>query len=115
MISILPQDRASLSVREVLVDLRGDDAPLIWKERYWATPRDRRLLDRLRLYPRLRDVLGQRGKGLSKRWIVAEGFEPFGPNDAPETRRELDPPQHGADRTEHAPAGSDALPRRLRH
>ncbi|OJW23417.1 MAG: type I restriction endonuclease subunit M [Planctomycetales bacterium 71-10] len=89
VISILPQDRASLTVREVLADLRGEDAPLIWKERYWATPRDRRLLDRLRLYPRLRDVLGQRGKGLSKRWLVAEGFEPFGPNDAPETRREL--------------------------
>ncbi|OJW20127.1 MAG: type I restriction endonuclease subunit M [Planctomycetales bacterium 71-10] len=89
VISILPQDRASISVGEVLKDLRGDDAPLIWKERYWATTRDRRLLDRLRLYPRLRDVLGQRGKGVAKRWIVAEGFEPFGPNDAPETRREL--------------------------
>ncbi len=71
VISILPQDRATLSVREVLDDLRGDDAPLIWKERYWATQRDRRLLDRLRLYPRLRDVLGQRGKGDPKRWIIA--------------------------------------------
>ncbi len=89
VISILPQDRANLSVREVLDDLRGDDAPMIWKERYWGTSRDRRLLDRLRLYPRLRDVLGQRGKGVPKRWIVAEGFEPFGPNDAPQTRREL--------------------------
>lgn len=89
VISILPQDRASLSVREVLDDLRGDDAPLIWKERYWATQRDRRLLDRLRLYPRLRDVLGQRGKGDPKRWIIAEGFEPFGANDAPETFRAI--------------------------
>lgn len=89
VISILPQDRASLTVREVLEDLRGDDAPLIWKERYWATSRDRRLLDRLRLYPRLRGLVGQRGKANSKRWIVAEGYEPFGANDAQETRRVL--------------------------
>ncbi|RUL89459.1 N-6 DNA methylase [Tautonia sociabilis] len=89
VISILPQDRACLSVREVLDDLRGDDAPLIWKERYWATSRDRRLLDRLRLYPRLRDVLGQRGKGTPKRWIVAEGYEPFGANDPDDSLREL--------------------------
>ncbi len=89
VISILPQDRARLTVREVLDDLKGDDAPLIWKERYWATSRDSRLLDRLRLYPRLRDVLGQRGKGDPKRWIIAEGFEPFGENDAPATRRQL--------------------------
>ena len=89
VISILPQDRACLSVREVLDDLRGDDAPLIWKERYWATCRDRRLLDRLRIYPRLRDVLGQRGKGEAKRWVVAEGFEPFGGQDQPRSRRHL--------------------------
>ena len=89
VISILPQDRARLTIREVLDDLKGEDAPLIWKERYWATLRDRRLMDRLRLYPRLRDVLGQRGKGNPKRWIIAEGFEPFGENNAPEAQRHL--------------------------
>lgn len=89
MISVLPQDRTQITIRELLDDLRGEDAPLIWKERYWATPRDRRLLDRLRLYPRLRNVLGQRGKSEVKRWIIAEGFEPFGVNDKPDTRRHL--------------------------
>jgi hypothetical protein len=91
LITVLPQDRARLTVREVLDDLSGEDAPLIWKERYWATFRDRRLLDRLRLYPRLRDVLGQRrdGNGERKRWIVAEGFEPFGENDPEASRRTL--------------------------
>ncbi len=93
VISILPQDRTQITISEVLDDLRGEDAPLIWKERYWATLRDRRLLDRLRLYPRLREVLGQRGKGEAKRWIIAEGFEPFGVNDAPSTRRHLTLPQ----------------------
>ena len=92
VISILPQDRARLTVREVLDDLRSDDAPLIWKERYWATFRDRRLMDRLRLYPRLRDILGQRAKGEPKRWIIAEGFEPFGVNDRPETLRRVSLP-----------------------
>ena len=47
VVSILPQDRSRLTIREVLDDLQSDDAPLIWKERFWATPRDWRLLDRL--------------------------------------------------------------------
>src|SRR5262249_17255932 len=73
VISVLPQDRARITVREVLDDLKEADAPLIWKERYWATSRDSRLLDRLRLCPRLRDVLRQRGEESGKRWIIAEG------------------------------------------
>ncbi|MBP3955339.1 N-6 DNA methylase [Gemmata sp. G18] len=89
VITILPQDRGRLTVREVLDDLRGADAPLIWKERYWATSRDRRLLDRLKLFSRLRDVLGQRGKDKGKRWIIAEGFEPFGDNDRADSRKTL--------------------------
>lgn len=93
VISILPQDRAQVSVREVLDDLNEADAPLIWKERYWATSRDSRLLDRLRLYPRLRDVLRKRGEETNKPWIIAEGFEPFGTNDPPATRRHLSLPQ----------------------
>jgi hypothetical protein len=93
VISVLPQDRARITIREVLNDLKDADAPLIWKERYWATSRDSRLLDRLRLYPRLRDVLRQRGEESGKRWIIAEGFEPFGTNDPPATRRQLCLPQ----------------------
>jgi type I restriction-modification system DNA methylase subunit len=94
IISILVQDRACLSVREVLNDLRSDDAPLIWKDRYWATFRDRRLLERLRLYPRLRVLLGQRGHTpITKRWVIAEGFEPHGKNDTPETLTNLKLPQ----------------------
>lgn len=90
IISILPQDRACFSVREVLNDLRSDDAPLIWKDRYWAGLRDRRLLERLRLYPRLRLLLGQRGRVPStKRWVIAEGFEPHGENDKPKTLNTL--------------------------
>ncbi len=75
VISILPQDRSPLTVREVLDDLKGKDAPLIWKERFWATPRDWRLLDRLSLLPRLRDLVGSPSKNSEKRWIIGQGFE----------------------------------------
>jgi hypothetical protein len=83
MITILPQDRWRLTVGEVLSDLKGDDAPLIWKERFWATPRDWRLLDRLSLLPRLRDIVGQGTRREGKRWLIAEGFQPLGENDDP--------------------------------
>ncbi len=83
IVSILPQDRSRVTVREVLNDLKGDDAPLIWKTRFWATPRDWRLLDRLALMPRLRDIVCQPGRGSAKRWLIAEGFQPLGDNDDP--------------------------------
>jgi len=82
IISILPQDRSRVTVREILDDLNSDDAPLIWKTRFWATPRDRRLLNRLSLYPRLRDHTRQtREKGSNKPWLIAQGFQPLGPGD----------------------------------
>jgi hypothetical protein len=50
--------------------------------RLWATPRDLRLLDRLSLYPRLRDhVRASRKYNPNKPWDMAEGFQPLGSND----------------------------------
>jgi hypothetical protein len=89
VITVQPQDRRKLRLREVLDDLRSADAPMIWKEAYWATGRDQRLIDRLKLYPRLRDLIGKRGDREPKRWIIAEGFEPFGVNDSEKSRRSL--------------------------
>ena len=89
VISILPQDRSRLTVREVLDDLQSEDAPLIWKERFWATPRDWRLLDRLSLLPRLRDIVDQPSRRQGKRWLIAEGFQPLGENDDPEKGKTL--------------------------
>jgi hypothetical protein len=82
VIAVMPEDRCSLSTGEVLDDLQKKDAPQIWKQRYWATARDRRLTDRLSLYPRLRDQVRQsRDKDVQKPWLIAEGFQPVGTND----------------------------------
>jgi hypothetical protein len=84
VIAITPEDRCTLSTGEVLDDLEGKDAPQIWKQRYWATARDRRLINRLSLYPRLRDQVRQtREKTTAKRWLIAEGFQPVGRGDDP--------------------------------
>jgi hypothetical protein len=90
VITIAPQDRTTFTVGEVLQDLRGPDAPQIWKRRFWATPRDWRLLDRLATYPRLRDIVQRpREKNSSKPWIMAVGFQPFGENDPESSRKTL--------------------------
>lgn len=84
VISITPEDRCTVKTEEVLDDLAGEDAPQIWKQRYWATARDRRLIDRLSLYPRLRNQVRQtKEKQTVKRWLVAEGFQPVGKGDEP--------------------------------
>jgi hypothetical protein len=89
VITVQPEDRRTFSLRDVLEDLKGDDAPQIWKQRFWVTPRDSRLLDRLSLFPRLRDITGQAGRRGEKKWFIAEGFQPFGKNDPPESRKTL--------------------------
>jgi hypothetical protein len=82
VISVMPEDRSTITLGELLDDLKGKDAPQIWKERYWATARDRRLIDRLSLYPRLRDQVRQsKEKKSTKRWLIAEGFQPVGIRD----------------------------------
>jgi hypothetical protein len=84
IIAINPEDRSALTTGDVLDDLRGEDAPQIWKRRYWATPRDRRLVERLSQYPRLRDQVRQmREKNTDKPWLIAEGFQPVGKGDNP--------------------------------
>jgi hypothetical protein len=84
VITIAPEDRASLKVEDVLRDLEGKDGPQVWKQRYWATARDRRLIDRLSLNPRLRDFVRQpKDKDSKKRWTMAAGLQPLSENDDP--------------------------------
>jgi len=82
LISIAPEDRSSLRLGDVMDDLRSEDAPQIWKRWYWATARDRRLLERLSLYSRLRDRVRQiRDRAPGKPWLIAEGWQPLGKRD----------------------------------
>ena len=84
VITIAAEDRATVRVEEVLRDLDGKDGPQIWKQRFWATARDRRLIDRLSLNTRLRDYVRQpKDKDSSKRWVMAVGLQPVGENDDP--------------------------------
>jgi hypothetical protein len=84
VIAISPMDRSEILVGDLVKDLEGPDAPQTWKQRFWATPRDLRLLDRLSLYPRLRDhVRSSRESNSGKPWLMAEGFQPLGENDDP--------------------------------
>jgi hypothetical protein len=76
VISVAPDDRSRVTNGEVLADLLGADAPQVWKQRYWATARDRRFIERLSLYSRLRDsVRKSRENTTGKRWLIAEGFQ----------------------------------------
>jgi hypothetical protein len=90
IISIAAIDRSEIVIRDILKDLEGPDGPQTWKQRFWATPRDLRLLDRLSLYPRLRDhVRSSREANERKPWIMAEGFQPLGPKDKAEIAQTL--------------------------
>ena len=82
VITVSPDDRATVAIREVLKDLETRDAPQVWNRYFWATPRDIRFLDRLLALPRLRDhVRAPRQSDVSKPWVRAEGFQPVGPSD----------------------------------
>jgi hypothetical protein len=95
VITVSPIDRSSVSVKDVLRNLESEDAPQIWKKRYWASPRDARLLGRLSFYPRLRDhVRNTRETDSKKPWIMAEGFQPVGKSDDPQKAQTLQLPSN---------------------
>lgn len=82
VVSVGPADRTALAVTDVISDLETLDAPQVWNRHFWATRRDQRLLDRLKMLPRLRDHVGRpKESGGSKRWVMGEGFQPLGDSD----------------------------------
>ena len=93
VVSVGPRDRTELAVGDVLKDLDTPDAPQVWNRHFWATPRDLRFLDRLMELPRLRDhVRAPRKSDGSKRWVMAEGFQPVGPSDEESRAKRLELP-----------------------
>jgi hypothetical protein len=83
IVTVSSIDRSVLSLRELQKDLEGPDAPQVWTQRFWGSPRDLRLIDRLSLYPRLRNHIQVAADDAraGKRWTIAEGFQPVGIND----------------------------------
>lgn len=93
IITMGPGERVSIPVSDVLTDLETADAPQVWNRHTWATPRDVRLLDRLKTLPRLRDhVRAPSETSDGKRWVRAEGFQPLGQSDNTDDAKWLDLP-----------------------
>lgn len=83
LVSVVPEDRTEVRLADILPDLRKSHASREWKERFWGTPRDWKLLDRLSELPRLSDAVGQGRARAHSRWLIAEGFQPLSPADDP--------------------------------
>lgn len=93
VIAVAPRDRTQVLLKELMASLDGLDAPSIWKQRYWATPRDWRLLDRLFDLPRLRDYIRQiHDDEDAKPWIMGQGIQPLGPGDKLEDSKTIELP-----------------------
>lgn len=87
IVSIPPEDRTEFPPSEVLLDLRADRAPRVWKERFWGTPRDWKFLDRLSELPPLSAIAGPERSKTPPRWIIAEGLQPMGESDDPKNAK----------------------------
>lgn len=73
-------DRTLVDQMSIVHALERGEAPTVWKERLWGTPRDWLLLERLAGLPKLDRLLyqpskGERREGL-RRWVVGQGFQP---------------------------------------
>lgn len=79
IITITPEDRAVIQLRDLLSDLTKEQMPLVWKQKFWGTPRDQKLLDRLSELPTLAKCTRQPRESEQKRWVVAQGFQPEQP------------------------------------
>jgi hypothetical protein len=83
IVSIAPEDRTEFRLTEVLKDLQAGRPSRVWKERFWGTPRDWKLLDRLADFPALSAIAGAPRARAKPRWIIAEGIQPTGKSDSP--------------------------------
>ncbi len=90
IISVAQIDRKNIPVSALKKELHGQDGSQSWVQNFWGSPRDLRLLDRLSLYPRLREhVRESNEKDSLKPWVKSEGFQPVGKNDDPNKAKEV--------------------------
>lgn len=104
-------DRRSIKRDKLLLDLDSPDAPQIWSQTFWGSPRDLRFIDRMLLNPRLRDIVRLPSEPPSaKRWVRAEGFQPAGANDDPALAKRLKLPSRRFIEATHSGIDLFALP-----
>jgi len=75
VISVLPDDRKTIRLSELLRHAQDRLANLVWKKNFWGTPRDVRLIGRLSSLPPLSAIVGKPRE--QKRWVHGQGFKPF--------------------------------------
>lgn len=81
LVSVVPEDRTEVRLTDILADLKKHHASPEWKKRFWGTPRDWKLLERLSDLPRLSEIVGQQRRRGECRWLIAEGVQPVGDSD----------------------------------
>lgn len=83
VIIVNPSSRTWISLADILAATETQTAPVVWKRRFWATPRDQKLIDLLETLPPLKDcvdVLSDLRNGKreqTKSWIVGQGLKPW--------------------------------------
>jgi len=77
VIEVLPEDRKTVRLSDILDSANQEKISVIWKSLFWATRRDALLIDRLLEMPRLGDITGKPKE--PKRFISGQGFKPYLP------------------------------------
>lgn len=70
MLVISPEDQKVVKMANVIRHLRNEEAPTIWKEIFWGTPRDHKFVQRLHEYETLKDWENRE----LDYWVVHEGY-----------------------------------------
>lgn len=86
LIPVQPEDQKILNEADIITAAERNEAALAWKQHYWGTTRDTRLIDRLMRMPRLKQLVTgppdaeatELPEVESKRkWWKGQGFKPF--------------------------------------
>jgi hypothetical protein len=77
IIDILPEDRKLIKLSEILKSAKKKEISTVWKKKFWGTPRDVLLIDRLLEMPRLDKIVGTPKK--PRRFVCSQGFKPYLP------------------------------------
>lgn len=76
VITVEPEDHKTLALKDLLESASKSEAAIYWLGYNWASPRDKELLDRLRNFAPLSDLVGEPEE--NKRWNKGQGIQPSG-------------------------------------